>query len=45
MMVWAAMIVLSFFDPGYPSSWDGAAHFIRLKAMAELFLPRGRTDG
>jgi hypothetical protein len=45
MMTWAVTIVLPFFDPGYPSSWDGAAHFVRLKAMAELFLPRGHTDG
>ncbi len=39
------MIVRPIFDPGYPSSWDGAAHFVRLKAMVELFLPHGRTDG
>lgn len=45
MMGWAAWIVRPLFDPGYPSSWDGAAHFVRLKAMAELFLPHGRTDG
>ena len=45
MMGWAAWIVRPLFDTGYPSSWDGAAHFVRLKAMAELFLPHGRTDG
>lgn len=45
MMGWAVLVVRPLFDPGYPSSWDGAAHFVRLKAMAELFLPHGRTDG
>ncbi len=45
IMSWAVVVVLPLFDPGYPSSWDGDSHFARLKAMAELFLPRGRTDG
>jgi uncharacterized membrane protein len=45
MMGWAVLVVRPLFGPGYPSSWDGAAHFVRLKAMAELFLPHGRTDG
>lgn len=45
IMGWAIVVVRPFFDPGYPSSWDGDSHFARLKAMADLFLPRGRTDG
>jgi hypothetical protein len=45
MSATAALIASRFFQPGYPSSWDGAAHFVRLRAMTELFLPHGRTDG
>ncbi len=45
MSVTAALVASRFFQPGYPSSWDGAAHFVRLRAMTELFLPHGRTDG
>lgn len=45
MMLGAVFVVFPLFDPGYPSSLDGAAHFVRLKAMAEIFLPNGRTDG
>jgi len=45
IMGWAVWVVRPLFDPGYPSSWDGDSHFARLKVMADLFLPRGRTDG
>jgi hypothetical protein len=45
IMGWAIVVVRPLFDPGYPSSWDGDSHFARLKVMADLFLPRGRTDG
>lgn len=45
MSIAAAVVAAPLFDPGYPASWDGAAHFVRLRAMTELFLPHGRTDG
>jgi uncharacterized membrane protein len=43
--VYNAFVVRRLFEPGYPSSWDGAAHFVRVKAMAELFLPGGHWSG
>src|SRR5262245_7521347 len=45
MSLAASAVAARFFDPGYPSAWDGGAHFVRLRAMTELFLPHGRTDG
>ncbi|HEV7731679.1 MAG TPA: hypothetical protein VGR62_05930 [Candidatus Binatia bacterium] len=45
MSLAAAAVASRFMEPGYPSAWDGGAHFVRLRAMAELFLPHGRTDG
>ncbi len=45
MSLAAAGVASRFMEPGYPSAWDGGAHFVRLRAMAELFLPHGRTDG
>lgn len=45
MSATAVVVAWPLFDPGYPSSSDGAAHFVRLRAMTELFLPHGRTDG
>jgi hypothetical protein len=45
MSLAALAVAARFLQPGYPSSWDGAAHFVRLRAMTELFLPHGRADG
>jgi hypothetical protein len=45
MSLAAVAVAARFFRPGYPSAWDGGAHFVRLRAMTELFLPHGRTDG
>ncbi len=41
----AVAVARPVFDPGYPSGWDAAGHFIRLRSLVEIFLPAARTDG